>query len=134
MKMSIGFLVIFLVIGFSVSAFCCETAKSTAQHDAYFDSATGHKYIKNANSTYNEYSKKGKLLKDAVPCTQPHLSKSPYILPIEKNCYILYEKTGAPGKNQLVLPATSKHPDGWRSRKLFYSSDYNTHTGLVQVP
>lgn len=133
MKISIVFLAIFLSFGLFNHAFGVEAKKTIAHHDAYFDSATGHKYIKNSNSTYREYSKKGKLLNDSVPNTRPLLSNGKYIQPIEKNCYILYETTAANGSKQLVLPADSQHPEGWRSQKLFYSTDY-TRSGLVQAP
>ena len=122
MKILISLIAFFSVVGIAANTMSCELVNSKIDCEAYFDSATGHKYVKNSNHTYSEYSKKGKLLKTSVPCNQPNLSKGKNIQPIELGCYILYGKNHYSKKDQMVLPADNKHPDGWVSKKLLYSS------------
>ena len=122
MKISLSLTVLFLIIGLSTTVFCHEINKSNVQCNAYFDSATGHKYIKNTETSYAQYSRRGKLLNTSVPCTQPNLTKGEHIQPIEQGCYILYVKNQGTIQKQMILPAGSKHPSGWYSKKLFYSS------------
>lgn len=118
MKQSWGLIIMIMVLCFSSNAF--SENKQYSNYDAYFDSATGHKYIKTTPTTYAEYSKRGKLLNPHVKSTQPHLSTSKYIQPIKPGCYILYEKKQAASPKLLVLPAKEQHPKGWYASKLLY--------------
>jgi hypothetical protein len=86
--------------------------------EAYFDVATGHRYIKNSDTTYAEFSKKGKLLRTNVPNTQPHLVNSKYITELTHESYLVYEKNSAEGITQQILPATTRHPEGWRCKEI----------------
>lgn len=87
---------------------------TTATGKAYFDMATGHKYIQNSDNTYTEYSKKGKLLRNDVPNTQPLLTRGKYITELKADHYLVYEKNQNNIVAQQVLPATSKHPEGYK--------------------
>ena len=118
MKKLFCFIFIFLFWGINTAAIGVESAKDIAMGDAYFDVATGHRYIKNSNTTYAEYSKKGKLLRTDVPNTQPHLAKSKYITELTNESYLVYEKKLTEGIVQQILPASNKHPEGWRCEEI----------------
>jgi hypothetical protein len=114
MKKLFCFIIIFLFWGINTAAIGAESTKNMAMGEAYFDVATGHRYIKNSNTTYAEYSKRGKLLRTDVPNTQPHLAKSNYITELTHESYLVYEKYLNEGVVQQVLLASDKHPEGWR--------------------
>ncbi len=118
MKNFYFFIIIFLFCGIGGSAIGSENKKEVATGEAYFDMATGHQYIKNSENTYAEYSQRGKLLRTDVPNTQPHLAKSKYITEMDHQSYLVYEKNITGGTNQQILPASSKHPEGWRCRQI----------------
>ncbi len=118
MKNLFCFIIIFLFCGISGSAIGFEGTKNIATGEAYFDMATGHQYIKNSETTYAEYSQRGKLLRTDVPNTQPHLAKSKYITKMNHQSYLVYEKNLTGGITQQILPASNKHPDGWRCKQI----------------
>jgi hypothetical protein len=118
MKKLFCFIIIFLFWGINTTAIGFENTKDMAMADAYFDVATGHRYIKNSSATYAEYFKKGKLLRTDVPNTQPHLVKSKYITELTNESYLVYEKNLTEGIVQQILPASNKHPEGWRCQEI----------------
>ena len=118
MKNLFCFIIILLFCGIGGSAIGSESTIDMALGDAYFDMATGHRYIKNSNTTYAEYSQRGTLLRTDVPNTQPHLVKSRYITQMDQDSYLVYEKNLTQGIVQQILPASSKHPEGWRCKQV----------------
>jgi len=58
MKQMVYFLVIFLTLAFAGTAAAGDSSFQRAQAKSYYDIATGHKYIKNSDATYSEYSKR----------------------------------------------------------------------------
>ncbi|MFH2091982.1 MAG: hypothetical protein ABIJ31_06430 [Pseudomonadota bacterium] len=85
-----------------------------ATGNSYFDMATGHKYVKNSDNSYTEYTRKGELFKTNVPNTQPHLSSSHYIVEIVKDSYLVYTQYKG---NKLVSQALSssvQHLGKWQ--------------------
>lgn len=93
-----------------------------ATANAYFDESTGHRYVKNSDNTYREYSLKGKLLRSDVPCYQPHLNLSRYISEMNNDNYLMYEKYEGQKRIQQILPSNETASDHWRCRKLFFSA------------
>jgi hypothetical protein len=118
MKKLFCFIIIFLFWGINTAAIGAENKKDMAMGEAYFDVATGHRYIKNSNTTYAEYSKRGRLLRTDVPNTQPHLVKSNYITELTHESYLVYERYLSEGIVQQVLLASDKHPEGWRCKEI----------------
>lgn len=62
------FYFIFLITSFLVLVLANNTVafdhqKQVATGESYFDFATGHRYIKNSDATYREYTKKGELFR-----------------------------------------------------------------------
>jgi hypothetical protein len=117
MKFFKGLLIFLIISGFTINAFALENEKVVASGDAYFDIATGHKYIKNSETTFIEYSKKGKLLKNSVPNDLPLLTRSKYIREIRQNWYFVYQKRQGGIMIKQVLPASHGHPEGWSCEK-----------------
>ena len=90
-------------------------------------------YIKNSNTTYAEYSKRGELLRTDVPNTQPHLAKSNYINELTHESYLVYEKTLSEGIVQQILPALGKHPEGWRCEEVLpFSAEAYEQPGIEE--
>lgn len=118
MKLMVYFLVIFLTLTLSGIVTAGERSIQPAQANAYFDIATGHKYIKNPNATYSEYSKRGKLLRSDVPNTMPLLVSGKYIREMKQEHYLVYEKQLYNEVSQKVLPASSRHPEGWQCKQI----------------
>lgn len=108
-------LLFFAMAGFSLGS---DNSKPVASCDSYFDTATGHRYVKNSETTYAEYSQRGKLLRTDVPNTQPHLCTSGRIVEIDPDCYVIYKKRQNGEILEQVLPVSSKHPEGWRCKKV----------------
>ncbi|WP_022667728.1 hypothetical protein [Desulfospira joergensenii] len=93
-------------------------AKDTqVEGKAYFDSRTGHRYVKAENQTYMEFDRKGRFLK-TVPDTLPLLLQSRSIHPISDENYILYKKCVQGKICFKSLRAVSPHPEGWYADKL----------------
>ncbi len=55
MKILISVIAFFSVVGIAANTMSCELVSSKIDCEAYFDSATGHKYVKTSNHTYSEY-------------------------------------------------------------------------------
>lgn len=89
---------------------------------AYFDLSTGHRYIRNDDGSYAEYTKKGELFRSSVSSSQPHLARNKYVVEIMQDAYIVYEKTINNKAEQRILPASSKHLEGWKSKRLLMSA------------
>lgn len=90
-------------------------AQTLVNGDAYIDVSTGHRYEKNADNTYTEYTKKGRVFKTQVSPSQPHLCRSPYVLPIqEKTTRVVYEYYRNNRKIKTILPPDAHHPKGYR--------------------
>jgi hypothetical protein len=104
---------------FTFSSALCFGGENVS-HDAYFDSFTGHKYIKLDASTYAEYSQKGVFLKE-VPSDLPLLAKRSNIHPIPNDSYILYEKASCGVAKHKFLSKSNDHPKGWKAKKVFVS-------------
>ncbi|WP_022663704.1 hypothetical protein [Desulfospira joergensenii] len=90
----------------------------TATGNAYFDTATGHKYTRNPDGTYTEFTRKGKLFRKSVPNDLPLLTTNKYIRDLEESCYLLYVRTVNRQPRIMVLPSTQEHPQGWKCRVL----------------
>ncbi|WP_022665054.1 hypothetical protein [Desulfospira joergensenii] len=118
MKHFICFILFFIILGIAGVSSGGSSSSSMATKEAYFDIATGHKYIKNTDNTYMEYSRKGKLLRNDVPNTLPLLTRGRYIREIRGDAYLVYEKSGNPRKQQQILPASSRHPRGWQCKDM----------------
>ncbi|MCG8686563.1 MAG: hypothetical protein MI892_16915 [Desulfobacterales bacterium] len=107
-------LICFMMLCFSPLCFAGDKATS----DAYFDSFTGHKYVKADENVYAEYSKRGEFLKN-VPAESTVLTQYEHVYPIRAEDYILYEKSEASNTKQQLLPVNNAHPQGWKAKKLF---------------
>lgn len=97
------------------NGFAMEANLSEVSGDAYFDNATGHKYVKNQESTYTEFTRKGHLFKENVPATQPHLNSKRYMIKLQPNLYVVYKGYKTNREVFQVLPASVQHPEGWQS-------------------
>ncbi len=106
------------------------TAPETIKYDgqelfafgiAYYDSRTGHKYLKNSNNTYSEFAKKGKLIRADVRNNLPLLTSGKSILDLNNHDYILYEKKVEGQLIQQVLNAMADHPKDWYPKQIFTS-------------
>lgn len=95
-----------------------DTGQPIASGASYFDTATGHKYIKNSNATYSEYSQKGKLLKSSVSNTQPNLASGQHVIEVDQAHFMVYEKKQNNMVVQQVMPVSNNHPQGWRSKQV----------------
>jgi hypothetical protein len=118
MKHMVYCLVFFLTLTFTGIALAGDFSLQPATADAYFDIATGHKYIKNKDTTYSEYSKRGKLLRSNVPNSLPLLISGKSIIEVTPKHYLVYEKHQNNDVAQKVLPASSKHPSGWECKQM----------------
>ena len=89
-------------------------------YNAYFDMATGHKYVKLDSTTYAEFSKKGEFLKN-VPSNLLLLINSSNIYPIPDKSYILYERAAVGTSDHKLIPNEMDHPKGWKAKKICVS-------------
>lgn len=96
-----------------------EGLKLTATGSAYYDIATGHRYIRNPDGSYCEFSKKGQMLRPSVPNTSKLLTVGKYIYDISGKDYIVYEKKTTDKTLTEIIRATNGHPTGYSSRDLF---------------
>jgi hypothetical protein len=85
---------------------------------AYYDIATGHKYVKDLNGTYTEYTQKGKVFRKSVPNNLALLTTNKYIRDFGESCYLLYERTVNNQTEIMVLRSTQGHPRGWKCKKM----------------
>lgn len=109
----------FLALVLSVNTFAFDGKSTFATGESYFDVATGHRYIKNPDTTYREYTKKGELFRVAVPPDLPLLTTNKYLREIGQNCFVMYEKLDRNILKKQILPASSRHPKGWRAKAAF---------------
>ncbi len=121
MKNIIYFIILGLVVTISTIVWGGEALIPVVTHDAYFDVATGHKYVTNQDNTYTEFSKKGKMLRKDVPNNRPLLVSGKYIRPMDPGCYLVYEKGGGNRMERKILLSSRDHPKDWRCRKLLFS-------------
>ncbi|WP_300458412.1 hypothetical protein [Desulfobacula sp.] len=94
------------------SIFQYSTNDPAAASQMYFDTRTGHKYVKNGANSYAEYSKRGRYLK-TVPSNLPLLVNNSCIHPITQQTFILYKKGGGEKKEFVLHPGSQKHPSGY---------------------
>ncbi|WDP92788.1 MAG: hypothetical protein HUN04_24930 [Desulfobacter sp.] len=118
MKYMVCFLGIIFIMACTTAVWAGDSPYPPASADGYYDIATGHKYIKNQDSTYTEYSKRGKLLRADVPSTSSLLVSGKYIYEMTDSHYLVYEKRQNNTVTQQVLPASSNHPEGWRCKHM----------------
>ena len=97
-------------------------SKPFARGLSYYDSLTGHKYLKKDENTFQEFSRKGEYLK-LVPSDQPHLAQSRYVHPIVEDGFILYSKNTNGKTSFLVKPKNAPHPKGWYLKNVLVSLD-----------
>ncbi|MEX1298281.1 MAG: hypothetical protein AB1Z38_11780 [Desulfotignum sp.] len=95
----------------------------TSGHDIaieniYIDLATMHRYVKNPDGTYSEYSRKGEFFQTVSP-DMPILTDRPHVVPLRRDCYLLYVKTRMSAQNapMILKPAEESHPEGWLLEK-----------------
>jgi hypothetical protein len=109
-------MIFLLVATFSLYAFAAwgSDVEKQATADGYVDLVTMHRYIKNSDSSYDEYTRKGKFLK-TVPADLPLLLERSHVVPVQNNCYFLYVKKRLSDKDQFMVlkPASETHPEGW---------------------
>ena len=118
MKYTTIILIIFLILCTGGNAVSAESSNVKATQSAYFDMATGHKYFKNADGTYTEYTRKGELFRTNVPADQPHLSASAYVVPLTADSYLIYKNYVDNTPVTRVLSAFASHPAGWRCQDM----------------
>ncbi len=87
---------------------------------SFYDTRTGHKYIRTQVGTYDEYTKKGRFFKTVQPVL-PLLTKSMNVYAISSNNYILYKKQALDNSSYQFLPGSENHPNGWMTEKLVTS-------------
>jgi len=93
-------------------------SETRVNQKAYFDTLTGHKYIKAAADSYLEYSKEGEYLK-TVSSDLPLLNKSRNIHPVTRDSYLYYTRISQGEMVTLALPGLDPHPKGWKTSKIF---------------
>lgn len=96
------------------------TNKKKVTGKLYFDTRTGHKYIRLLNGTYDEYTKKGRFFKNVNP-DLPLLTRNSKVFNISMDSYILYKKPSTHQSPYLYLPGSDNHPDGWMADSLMTS-------------
>ncbi len=116
-KMQLFKILFFITFAITV-AWGLAGAQSVVNQNAYFDTLTGHKYIKNIDASYSEFSKNGKLFKSEVPNNLPLLNTRKSVIEIKPNSWFLYAKPLQHGSEKKLLPASALHPQGWRCEML----------------
>ncbi len=122
-QVSMSVLIISFLIVTAVHLTAGEAKCITATCDIYYDVATGHKYIKNVDQSYREYSRKGLLFRESVPNTLPLLTSNKNIRKVPGNCYFLYQKSGYPAEGLTALPSNTQSPVGWKCVKMLVTSN-----------
>lgn len=123
-----------IVFGIYSSATAADSTKDTAYSKnsngqpladvtLYFDTATGHQYVKNSDTTYTEYSKRGYILRTDVPADQHNLLYGKWTHAVGKENYLLYEKTANGEIMTMTLPANNEPLVGWNCTKLLHCID-----------
>ena len=113
-------MIFFLAAALSLYAFTAWgfEVKKQASAEGYVDLVTMHRYIKNSDGTYDEYTRGGEYFK-TVSADLPLLLERSHVVPITKNCYLLYVKKGflKQDKDVLLKSAPESHPEGWLLEK-----------------
>ena len=122
MKNLVTFIIITFVLGITVNGFSYDNQKTVVTGDAYFDMATGHKYIKNSDNTYTEYTRKGEEFNTSVTATQPHLSASKYIASISEESYMVYKKYSNYKPVFEIFKTTNPHPADTQAIQMLFSA------------
>ena len=121
MKTLITLTTIFLALVLAMDTFASDYNKRQATGESYFDVATGHRYIKNADATYREYTKKGELFRASVSPYLPLLTTNKNIREIGQSCYLLYKRNKNHKIEIVVLSPDQKHPMGWSIEDMLVS-------------
>lgn len=116
MKNLITLTTTFLALVLAANTYASDYKKPYATGESYFDVITGHRYIKNFDATYREYTKKGEIFRESVPADLALLTANKYIREIGRNCFVMYEKIDQNIIKTQILPASCKHPNGWRAK------------------
>jgi hypothetical protein len=90
------------------------TVKETgSMAEAYIDLATMHRYVKNSDGTYSQYTRKGEFFKN-VPADLPLLTSRSHVVAVQDHCYFLYVKRELSGEKRTLLTSMPvPHPEGW---------------------
>ncbi len=122
MKHLVTLTMILFFMGIAGNGICYDKQKSIATGSTYFDMSTGHKYTKNSDNTYTEYTRTGKVFKTNVPNTQPHLSSSKYVTQIEEDSFVLYKSYNNYKPTLSALKMSDPHPTGSQSIQVLISA------------
>ena len=111
------FLLVAALFLYAFTAWGGEMEKQ-ATADGYIDLVTMHRYIKNSDGSYNEYTRRGTFFKTVSP-DLPLLLQRDHVKPVQKNCYFLYVKKRLSEKDQamVIKSAPESHPEGWLLEK-----------------
>ena len=93
MKPFTTIIIALLTLTITTFSFAMDETKPLANAESYFDAATGHRYIKNADATYSEFTKRGELFRASVSAELPLLTTNKYIRKISQSCFMIYEKS-----------------------------------------
>ncbi|MFO7884318.1 MAG: hypothetical protein R6U68_05805 [Desulfobacteraceae bacterium] len=100
-----------------------HSLKVEAVAPMYVDLITKHKYVRNADNTYSEFTRKGEFFKKISP-DQPHLAQNRYVVPVPENCYLCYSKNKyLENTASMVLKSSQSHPEGWYLENVLVSLD-----------
>ncbi len=135
--------ILFFITFGVIAAWSFAGAENMVNQPAYFDTLTGHKYIKNIGASYSEFSKNGKLFRSEVPSNLPLLTTRNSVLEIKPNSCFLYAKSSQHNSEIKILPASAPHPQGWRcemlltpqideAKKIKLGYGYTTSTGTIK--
>ena len=84
-----------------------------AYMNKYIDLRTKHVYVKKADGTYDEFTRKGVFFKN-VPADFTLLLTGEGIYPVSQNSFLLYSrKKHLPEQQFMILSAQASHPQGW---------------------
>lgn len=117
MKFFALFLIISSCLILALNSYASDRNRPFEVGEACFNVATGHKYIKNPDTTYREFSKKGVLLRDSVPNDLPLITTNKYIRETSMSYYLLYRRNNNGQKESLLLTLNHAHPEGWLLKK-----------------
>jgi hypothetical protein len=110
-------IIIALAIGLASSCWGSDTGPK-AVDEAYYDTRTGHKYVKLNENVYIEFDRKGRQFKK-VPADLPNLNNRNHVIPIDSRCYMQYSAMRGNQEQQMMLPADKGHPEGWMLEAVF---------------
>ncbi|THB80965.1 MAG: hypothetical protein D3926_04555 [Desulfobacteraceae bacterium] len=84
-----------------------------AKAASYLDVFTGHRYFKNTDGTYREYTRRGELFRVSVSPDKHLLTTNRHIREIGQDSYVIYKRNKNRKTEILILPSGQKHPRGW---------------------